>query len=137
MPQEVRSYLLEGMRRVATGKKGVLRLPQATPAKEVHMLQSLAPYVVGKTSTAEVDLVGGVSPSAKRTRENHIWFGAISFKEPLFDPADTGSEISVEDFSEKSPELVVIAVLKQGHVGRDLSTACYKVISHYKKHCSR
>lgn len=135
LPSEVRSYLLEGMRRVATGKKGVMRLPSSTPPKDVHRLQAIAPYVAGKTSTAEVDLAGGISPSSKKLRENHIWFGAISFKEPLFDPNQVGEEIEVQDYSEKTAELVVIAVLKQGHIGRDLSTACYNVISYYKNHC--
>ena len=136
MPTEVRSYLLEGMRRVVTGTHGSLRLPHATSSAKRAEVSHLAPYIVGKTSTAEVDLRSGLSPSAYKRRENHIWFGAISFKEPLFTKASRDTSVQVEDYSDKTADLVVVALLKQGHVGRDLALACYRVISFYKEHCA-
>lgn len=133
MPDPVRSFLLESMRRVVTGHQGQLRLPPATSSTLRRQLQHLAPFIVGKTSTAEVDLYSGLSASAKLERENHIWYGAISFEEPLFDAYDQGREnLQLESYQHCHADLVVVALLKQGHAGRDLSVMCHQVIARYK-----
>lgn len=133
LPETVREYILEGMRRVVTGSDGKARFlhPISCPygSNEYKAVKEMSPYIVGKTSTAEVNTVLGVSPSAKLGRHCHVWFGAISFKDPIF---TENEKIDPHTFQKLKPELVVVALYKYGNFGREVVPVCHQVVQYYK-----
>ncbi len=106
-PEKVRSFLLEGMHRVMTGKKGTARLGLMKAVyqdpKAMEAYQKMGHEVVGKTGTAEILYKQTIDAESKAEMEKHVWFAGISFA----------------DQAQKQPELVVVVYLRFGDAGRD------------------
>jgi len=119
MPAEIRSTLLEGMRRSATralNDQGALPRLYAIHPEMKKAFQAVGNQFVGKTSTAEViERVGLSPPSMYR----HIWFGGISF---------TGDS---PHFGQ--PEIVVVVYLRFGGYGKEAAPIAAQVVQKWRE----
>lgn len=119
MPDRVKEYLWEGMRRVVSGKLGTARssgvktFGPGTPQRKI--INRMVPYMIGKTSTAEFIETFGITPLKTTQKLSHIWFASIVFEQPLY----TGVAPERVSFQGKRPELVVLVCLHYGRFGKE------------------
>lgn len=120
LPPEIRSMLLEGMRRAVQGVKGtarpsILRDLYENPQflRDYIDLQS---QIVGKTGTAEILYKGTIDVETNAKIHNHVWFGGISF-----------SEMTEE------PELVVVVYLRFGDSGKEGAPLAAQMIKKWRE----
>jgi cell division protein FtsI/penicillin-binding protein 2 len=118
-PNSIRDFLFEGMRRVVSGAKGTARVSAiksfGNGTSEREIIQRTAPYMIGKTSTAEFNEVFGINLAHQKTKRSHIWFAGIIFDKPL--SADKNSEKVT--FHDKKAELVITICLHHGIFGKE------------------
>lgn len=121
MPEKIRTTLLDGMHQVLVGSKGTARLGSIRSAyqdpKAIEAFNRLAPFVAGKTGTAEILYKQTLDADSKAEMEKHVWFGAISFK----------------DEERKIPELVVVVYLRFGDAGKDAAPLALRVIDKWRE----
>ena len=113
--------LKKGMDRAVWGQKGTAR-PQAiatlVPLDELREYMHLKHLMIGKTGTAEQQVVDTFDQEAKPRMLNHIWFGCISF----------------EDDTQTNPELAICIYLKDGHLGvKEAAPLAAELIQFYQK----
>ncbi|MBS0621504.1 MAG: hypothetical protein JSR80_00890 [Verrucomicrobia bacterium] len=125
MPDPVRKALLEGMRLTISGSRG-----GALPSRMrdyTHLpsmlrdFRKLAPEMVGKSGTAEKVEVIDLDPVEGAHIYNHVWFAAISFKEPL------------APYRFPEPELVVVIHLPFGDYGKEAAPLAAQVIKKWRE----
>jgi cell division protein FtsI/penicillin-binding protein 2 len=111
LPSEIRTMLLEGMRRVINGPKGTARgniirylIGNPKAAKDYYDLKH---QLVGKTGTAEILYKQWVDAESKAIINNHIWFAGIAFSED--------EDSKVDEWGD--PELVVVVFLRFSQAG--------------------
>jgi cell division protein FtsI/penicillin-binding protein 2 len=119
MPDRIREYLWEGMRRVVSGKMGTARSSGVRSfgpgTLERKLINRMVPYMIGKTSTAEFVESFGITPVKTSQKLSHIWFAGIVFDEPLY----TTQAPEKVSFQGKRPELVIVVCLHYGRFGKE------------------
>jgi hypothetical protein len=119
MPERIKEYLWEGMRRVVSGKIGTARSSGVRSfgpgTAERKIINRMVPYMIGKTSTAEFVESFGITPTKVSQKLSHIWFAGIVFDEPLY----TSIAPEKVSFQGKRPELVVLVCLHYGRFGKE------------------
>lgn len=118
-PEEIRSQLLEGMRRVVQGARGTARASILRGIYEspnfMRDYLALQNQLVGKTGTAEILYKGTIDAATPAKIHNHIWFGGISF-----DP-DTDE-----------PDLAVVVYLRFGDSGKEAAPIAAQIIKKWR-----
>ncbi|MFZ4099769.1 MAG: penicillin-binding transpeptidase domain-containing protein [Chlamydiia bacterium] len=121
---EVRQLILQGMRRVITGKTGTARaaLVRRDPiSAEAHATyERMAPYMVAKTGTAQILETLTPDPEQGVQMVTHVSFATIIYP----------SEAAAESF--KSPELVVVVSLRFAHGGREAAPLAAQVAEYWR-----
>lgn len=122
LPEEIRSTLLSGLYDVVnssfgTARPAAIRTLLESPTLRKHY-KELQPYLAGKTSTAEIIYRPSLDRETSPIICKHIWFGAISFKEP-------------KNFDE--PELVVVVYLRYGDHGKEAAPLAAEVIRKWRE----
>lgn len=108
IPQAVQEMLFNGMKKVTQSPSGtayyknIHLYPQKHEALEAY--KELYPYIIGKTSTAEVIETLSLEQEERGKVYKNVWFGGI-----LFEDAECKS----------NPELVVVVFLPYGAGGKD------------------
>lgn len=119
MPDRIKEYLWEGMRRVVSGKMGTARVLGSRAfgpgTNERKIINRMVPYMIGKTSTAEFVESFGITPLKISQKLSHVWFAGIVFEQPLY----TGTAPEKVSFHGKRPELVVLVCLHYGRFGKE------------------
>ncbi len=119
MPEKVRSFLIEAMRRVTNGARGSAR--PSIINQLYHNRQALQDYgrissqLIGKTGTAEIlykDTIDG-PPDL----EKHVWFAGISFT----------------DSTLQTPELVVVVYLRFGESGKEGAPLAARIVQKWRE----
>jgi len=127
LPEEIRSILFQGMKKVVTGSRGTSRL---SLFREGGFLPSwirdhteIQSQIIAKTGTAEILYKGTLDAETPPSIKKHVWFACISFSPSL----------------PEEPELVVVIYLRFSGAGRDaapLATQIIKkwreIVSHYQ-----
>lgn len=120
IPPEVRSVLLEGMRRVVNGPRGTARasvVRACCPTPSVYQEYVLnCNQLVGKTGTAEILYKHTVDRGTKAVLKKHTWFAAASF------PHD----------QKDKPELVVVVYLRFAEAGREAAPLASQIIKKWR-----
>lgn len=120
LPEHVREYILEGMRRVVSGEQGSARsaslVSYGPGSPERKTINQMIPYMVGKTSTAEFVESFGLSPTKYSPKHSNVWFAGIVFDQPLY---RSGFENQRTQFQGRTPELVIVVCLKYGRFGKE------------------
>lgn len=130
LPQEVRSYLVEGMHKALTGSKGtarpnIIRLLQQNPSLRQDFLDLYEQQLIGKTGTAEVLFKPTIDHASKAIIQNHIWFGGISFP-----PSDAGKW--------ENPELVIVVYLRFSEAGgKEAAPLAAAIVKKWREICSK
>lgn len=118
LPSPVRSFILEGMYRVAnryqTRALGQLREVYHSHPEAIQAVVELKDQMVGKTSTAESVENFGPDRHIGTLTYNHVWFGSV-----VFDREGNGGQEIVFHDRYGQPELIVIVYLRYGASGRD------------------
>lgn len=131
MPDEVHDYLLESLRRVVHTKKGSAHPFRVRGLYRDHTVLSdyvkTKPHMVGKTSTAEYYLCPHLNTDTPPVRVKDIWFGGISYKDPI----PHSNSVVKERF--KDPELVVISYLRCGDYGKEAAPLAAQVMKKWKE----
>lgn len=120
LPESVRNYLLEAMKRVihgsrGTARSGIIRSFSHRP-QMIQDFNDLSNYMVGKTSTSEMLERSDLSQDGLHI-VNHIGFSAISF----------------EDESFEKPELVIVVYLRYGDYGKEAAPLAAQVIKKWRE----
>ncbi|MDJ0651713.1 MAG: penicillin-binding transpeptidase domain-containing protein [Simkaniaceae bacterium] len=124
LPSRVRTELIEGMKRVMTGKKGPAQ-PHRIRAlyehpKWVPDYKAMQSQFIGKTSTAEFVYRPFLDRETPPLMCKDIWFGGLSFKEG-------------DDYRIDMPELSVIVYLKFGDYGKEAAPLAALIIKKWKE----
>lgn len=133
LPTRVQEYLLEGMRRAVSGENGTAKnwsVKLFGPGtQERKSINKMAPYMVGKTSTAEFVEVAGITPPKTISKRNHLWFTGIVFDQPLY----SGQPPDKVAFQGKRPELVITVCLHHGKSGKEAFPLAALLASYWKQ----
>ena len=124
LPDEVRSTLLESMRRVVWGKRGPaqpyrIRTLYQHP-KWIADYKRLKNQFIGKTSTAEFVYRPTLDRENPPLICKDIWFGSIAFKEDL-------------NLNDAEPELVVIVYLRFGNYGKEAAPLAAQIVKKWRE----
>ncbi|MDB6080944.1 MAG: pbp2, partial [Chlamydiia bacterium] len=134
LPDQVRSMILEGMRRSvqrALDDQGALpRLYAVHPAMH-KAFTGLKGQFVGKTSTAEVIERVGFDVTNPLKMYRHIWFGGISFSKGNSGKAPHHSFLFSDPFG--TPELVVVVYLRYGGYGKEAAPIAAQVVQKWRE----
>jgi cell division protein FtsI/penicillin-binding protein 2 len=114
--------IFEGMDKAIWGSKGSAR-PSVIKGLLTHPLWmrdylALQHQMIGKTSTAEIELNLDINPSGQPHIYKHIGFGAISFASEKSGP---------------SPELVVVVFLRYGDGGKEAAPLASQIIHKWRE----
>ncbi len=124
LPKAVRNMIFEGMRRVVHGSRGGARPSRMRAYADYPWIKEdykdLAPYIIGKTGTGERVENVDLDPIKGTNTYNHIWFGGISFEEP----------VEGQNFSK--PELVVVVYLRYGDWGKEAAPLAAQIVKKWR-----
>ncbi len=121
MPEEIRNYLIQSMRKVIIGSKGqgrmerIKKLNKNQKIKKIH--KSFIHQLIGKTSTSEIMYNLDFTPSKTAEKYKHIWFSGIYF----------------EDKNYKKPELIIVVYLRFADGGKEAIPLATQLIQKYKE----
>jgi cell division protein FtsI/penicillin-binding protein 2 len=122
LPNEIRSYLMEGLNDVVNGSRGTARSNVIRTLIENPILKKeydeIKPYMIGKTSTAEILYRPFLNREENPVTCKHIWFGALGLK-------DKG------DF--ESVDLCVVVLLRFADHGKEAAPLAAKVIKKWRE----
>lgn len=134
LPEEVRDYILEGMRRVIVGKNGGARVSLMRHYPQMPWLnkdyEELQFQMLGKTSTAEAIEQVDLDPERGASIYNHIWFAGISFEQDQIQKRSSNGKFP---FKYGKPELVVIVYLRYGDYGREAALVAAQVVKKWRE----
>ena len=122
LPTSIRDFLFSGLHDVVNGTKGTARPEIIRSLKEMPVARKtyyeIAPFLIGKTSTAEI----AYRPSLERGFDpiiaKHIWFAGVSFEDPL---------------SYDTPELIVVVFLRYGDHGKEAAPLAAQIIKKWRE----
>jgi cell division protein FtsI/penicillin-binding protein 2 len=125
LPEQIRDLLLEGMRRVVSGPKGLAR-PSVIrdlyeDPKSLRDYYNLQNQLIGKTGTAEILYKPSIDPDTPATLHKHVWFAGVSFPSP----------VTKEHVPE--PELVVIVYLRFGESGKEAAPLAAQIVKKWRE----
>ena len=127
LPQQIRSMLLEGMRRVMyrTLQESLLSLSRfyTDYPEAISDLIEMKKELIGKTSTAESVEHLDLDPKTGTNLYTHVWFGGISFQPREF--------ILKDKFGR--PELVVVIYLRYGDYGKEAAPLAAQIVKKWRE----
>jgi cell division protein FtsI/penicillin-binding protein 2 len=125
LPDSIREYLLDSMRKVIHGARGTARSSHIrTFSHRPQMLkdfEEMGNYMVGKTSTAEMQERTDLSQEGVHM-VNHIGFASIAFE-------DSKNKVNPYD----NPELVVVVFLRYGDYGKEAAPIAASIVKKWRE----
>lgn len=125
LPDSIREYLLESMRKVIHGSRGTARSSHIrTFSHRPQMLkdyEEMGNYMVGKTSTAEMQERTDLSEDGIHM-VNHIGFASIAFEES-----------KNKSMAFDKPELVVVVFLRYGDYGKEAAPIAASIVKKWRE----
>lgn len=124
MPQDLRNFLLEGMRRVVLRTQSESLVPLSR--LYVDHPEAISDYVdyknqlIGKTSTSESMERIDFDEEEGTNLYTHLWFGGISFERDVTP-------------SFENPELVVVVYLRYGGFGKEAAPLAAQVVHKWRE----
>lgn len=132
MPDPIREILLNGMRQVIVGPRGLgppSRIPgMAGKPALIKDFLDLQNQIVGKTSTSEVIERVNLDLNEGTQMVKHVWFGCISFNDEL-----TSAPPKSLSASFQHPELVVVVYLRYGDYGKEAAPLAIQIIKKWRE----
>lgn len=127
LPHQIRSLLLEGMRRVMyrTLQESLSSLSRfyADYPEAISDMIELKKELIGKTSTAEAAEQIDIDAKTGTNLYTHVWFGGISFKPAEF--------VLKDKFGR--PELVVVVYLRYGDYGKEAAPLAAQMVKKWRE----
>ena len=121
MPEEIKNYLIQSMKKVLIGEKGqgrmerIKKLRKNKKIKKTH--KALINQLIGKTSTSEILYNLDFTPSAPADQYKHIWFSGISFSDTHY----------------KKPELIITIYLRFADGGKEAIPLATQIMQKYRE----
>jgi hypothetical protein len=122
LPMEIRTLLMEGLNDVVNGARGTARSNVIRSLIENPILKKeydeIKPYMIGKTSTAEILYRPFLNREENPVTCKHIWFGALGLEEKgNFDSVD----------------IAVVVLLRFADHGKEAAPLAAKVIKKWRE----
>jgi len=124
-PQELQTYLLDGLRKVIMGEKGTARSSKMVFASKEYKdnYLSVREHMVGKTSSAEIMYHPCLDKEQAPVICKHIWFATTSFEEDKL----------LKKPNYKNPEVVIVVYLRFGNYGNEAAQIAGQMVKKFEE----